>query len=115
MQDLGTLGGAWSQAYVINSNGQVVGQAATAEGSGHAFLYNGQMEDLNDLIEQDSGWTLNEADGINDLGQIVCSGINSSGQSDLFLLTPVPEPSTLVLLGISVISLLAYGWRRRAT
>jgi hypothetical protein len=28
------------------------------------------------------------------------------------IITPVPEPSTLVLLGIHVISLLAYAWRR---
>ena len=30
-------------------------------------------------------------------------------------LTAIPEPSTLVLLGIGAASLLAYGWRRRAS
>ena len=30
-----------------------------------------------------------------------------------FDLSPVPEPSTLVLAGVGAISLLAYAWRRR--
>jgi probable HAF family extracellular repeat protein len=42
----------------------------------HAFLYSGSgpMQDLNDLISPDSGWTLCEAGGINDSGQIVGYG-----------------------------------------
>src|SRR5438093_1412618 len=36
--DLGTLGGAWSCAYGVNSAGDVVGVAGTAEGSKHAFV-----------------------------------------------------------------------------
>jgi hypothetical protein len=38
-------------------------------------------------------------------------GYNTSG--NVYLLTSVPEPSTLVLLGIGAISMMAYAWRKR--
>jgi probable HAF family extracellular repeat protein len=113
MKDLGALSGGDSQAQDINNNGQVVGTASLASGAWHAFLYRGStMTDLNTLISPSSGWTLEQANGINDAGQIVGYGINPSGQSHAFLLTPVPEPSTFVLLGLGLSSVLAYSWRR---
>ena len=85
MKDLGTLGGTNSQATAINNSGQVVGDSDTASGQRHAFLYeNGQMKDLNSLIPQDSGWTLQNASGINTAGQIVGGGL-INGQSHGFL------------------------------
>jgi probable HAF family extracellular repeat protein len=113
--DLGTLGGTQTVAYSINSSGQVVGHAQiSGDTAYHAFLYsdNGPMQDLNNLIPPDYGWTLSEATGINDSGQICATGCNSSGERHAFLLTPVPECSTLTLLGIGSISLLCYAWRR---
>ena len=47
------------------------------------------------------GWNLTDAIGINDQGQIVGRGQYQS-LSAAFVLTPVPEPSTAILLGASL-------------
>lgn len=71
MTDLGTLGGASSDAFDINDRGQVVGTAQTASGPMHAFLWqNGQMIDLDPAGVLDS-----LALQINNEGQVV-GGIN---------------------------------------
>jgi probable HAF family extracellular repeat protein len=65
--DLGTLGGPESSASSINSKGQIVGSAKTADGQTHAFFYSDKaMIDLGTL-----GGSYSSASGINDAGQIV--------------------------------------------
>ena len=87
--DLGTLGGAGSEALGINAGGQVVGDSNAADGSLHAFLYkNGAMVDLNSLINPASGWTLDTAAAINDSGAIVGTGTDAADETGAFLLTP---------------------------
>ena len=117
MIDLGSFNSAWPNgaAYGINTAGQIVGYMENGTTSaGHAFLYsNGQMSDLNSLISPTLGFTLEVAYSINDAGQIAGYGLSSSGQALGFLLTPIPEPSTIILLAIGALSLLVYGWRRR--
>ena len=48
-------------------------------------------------------------------GNVFVGGDQISGgtYSVVYTYTPVPEPSTLVLLGIGAVSLLTYAWRRR--
>lgn len=55
----------------------------------HAVIYKGgKVQDLNALIPEDANWTLEQANSINDQGQIVGDGLHH-GQERAFLLTPV--------------------------
>jgi probable HAF family extracellular repeat protein len=75
----------------LNNNGQVVGYSEP-NGYASAFLYSGgTMTDLNTLIPPNSRWTLVAATAINDNGSIVGYGTNATGQSDAFLLNPIPR------------------------
>lgn len=91
MHDLGTLFASDSFASGINNKGQVVGYSRAVRGnSDHSFLYsNGRLRDLNSLLPANSGWELISGFDINDVGQIVGSGIvQPSGNLHAFLLTP---------------------------
>ena len=116
MTELGTLAEYYnSDALGVNANGQAVGVAYnSADIFSSAFLYsNGAIVDLNTLIDHSTGWTLEEANAINNNGWIVGSGVNPNGDEDAFLLTPTPEPSTFVLLCAGGLALLTYACRKR--
>jgi probable HAF family extracellular repeat protein len=103
------LGGENSVAVGVNDMGQIVGYSDTPSGQ-DAFLYtDGQMVDLNNLIDPSSGWSIVEADGINDDGQIVATGYQDGlgGEFDTLLLTPVPEPVSASMLVFVLLSKLA--------
>lgn len=102
--DLRVSGETSSYAQGINDSGQVVGyNRLPAFSREHAFLYDdGQVIDLNDLISPQSGWELLKAYDINSSGQIAGYGIIDE-QIHAFLMTPVPEPATLCLLGLGVL------------
>ena len=115
MHEVGTLlPGTSSQAVGINDAGTIVGSAGASGNVAHAFVYeDGIMTDLNDLIDPSSNWTLYNANAINNNGWIVGFGGRPGSSQEAFLLTPIPEPSTLVLLGIGALGLLGRAWRRR--
>lgn len=88
-----------SEAKGINDNSQVVGWTRSTDGKSYASLYfEGSTKNLNDLIDPNMNIMLMSAIDINNSGQIICNGRNASGQSQIFLLAPVPEPSSLLVL-----------------
>ena len=93
--DLGTLGGSESSASDVNNHGQIVGWSLNASGQRRAFLYsNGEMVDLNTLLEPGSGWVLLSANAINDAGQITGEGLLGDDVRAFLLTPPVNSDTT---------------------
>ena len=99
---LGTLGGSSSRAWSVNDAGLIVGNSADTAGALQAMVsFDGQnIIMLSDLVVDMAGWSsLVNALDVNELGQIVGTGINAYGQTEAFLLTPVPVPAAVWLFG----------------
>ena len=112
-QSLGTLGG-YSFSRDINELGQVVGRSF--DNGQRAFLYSDStLIKLNDLLgipDNGSSWVLEDAYGINNSGQIVGWGAINGG-NHAFIMTPIPEPTTILLMGFGILGLLGIVIRQR--
>jgi probable HAF family extracellular repeat protein len=119
---LSPVGGIGNSAAMgINDAGEVVGWSASAPGTStplHATLWvGGKALDLNSLIGPNNLFTLTQAVAINKNGQIAADGIGSSGQSQVFLLTPspVPLPASVWLLASALGGLAASARKQSST
>lgn len=104
MTDLGSFGG-YTSALDVNNSGLVVGYSNTTGNVSEAFADNGSgMVDLNDVTSSVGTdlVALYQANGVNDEGQIVGYGINSSGNTVGFLLTPTSNAPKNTLPGIYI-------------
>ncbi|KQQ88351.1 HAF repeat-containing protein [Massilia sp. Leaf139] len=123
MQDIGSLGGAFTEARGLNAAGQVVGLSTTAEDVpgvdfSSGFVYrDGLMFDLNLITERPGLWTVLDAVGINDAGQIAALACTEFGDCRAVRLDPIPpvptpQPAALWLAGLAGLGL-AGSLRRR--
>ncbi|PPD54005.1 MAG: hypothetical protein CTY10_08075 [Methylotenera sp.] len=118
--NLGALNGSSrSDAFAINNSGQIVGSSfSSIVNSNYATLWeNNQIIDLNSLLDADTvnaGWVLNEANDINDNGYIVGNAFNlNTRQTHAFLLSPIPEPETFLMLLVGL-GLIGFNSRTRS-
>jgi probable HAF family extracellular repeat protein len=79
MVDLGTLGGASSQARAINDKGEVLGNWVTGAGQSRGFIYyHGKLRDLRPIPGRSTGFTdINNAGYITAVGTIPGSSLGS--------------------------------------
>lgn len=115
IHDLGALSGSFSKGLGINDSGWITGNFISEAGTTRAFLYaNEVMYDLNDLLIENHGWDyLIEASAINNFGQIVGTGfidgeVRAFLATPVSLSTPVPEPSTMIMLCIGLVGLAGF-------
>lgn len=94
LTDLGTLypgtGFVNSAAFAINSQGVAVGFSQPTNGRipPHATaFFKGKVVDLNALLPAKSGWLLEEAEGIDDLGNVAGIGVHDGVQRGFILRT----------------------------
>jgi len=119
--DLGTLisgNDVYGEGLGVNNSDQIVGSInAILANQTDFFLYTGgTMYNLRSLVDSSgSGWSFRDISAINDNGWIVGDGVGPSGNVHAFLLTPVPEPSAVILLALGGAALIAFRLRRRPT
>lgn len=111
LQDIGSLGGLFTEARALNASGHVVGFSTYADDVpgldfSSAFVYrDGLMLDLNLVTERPGLWTVLDAVGINDAGQIAAFACTDFGDCRAVRLDPIPaipepQPGALWLAGV---------------
>jgi probable HAF family extracellular repeat protein len=101
------------------NNAGVVSLSAVVGGVGKAYIYDAVHDTITDVSSLTmtglpTGFAINYAYSIGNGGHITGAGTPSGGgATHAYLLTPTPEPSTLLLMVSGLAGLLAYAWRRR--
>lgn len=110
MRALRTPDGADFGAIAINNAGLMIG--GVTAGNTALIMENGAVYDLNNQVNNASGWQITITDDINDLGQII-GRATLNGETRAVLLTPVPEPSSIAALLAGLGGFGGLIWRRK--
>ncbi len=109
-----------SPSCAINNQGLVVFGATTQSNPYMQGIFTGpdpvadKVIQAGDLLDGFAVETLSfSRNGLNNRGEIAFVAYLSDWTTGVWVATPVPEPSTLILLAAGAVSLLAYVWRRR--
>ncbi|QNA90865.1 hypothetical protein G4G28_24420 [Massilia sp. Dwa41.01b] len=124
MRDIGSLGGELTEARALNAADMVVGYSTYAGDIpgldfSSAFLYrDGFMIDLNSIVERPGLWSVLDAVGINDAGQIAAYACTEMGDCRAVRLDPIPAvpepaPAALWLAGLAPLLLARHRYRQR--
>ena len=112
----GTFGGDSSRFHAVNDIGCAVGTAKDVGNADHAAIScdGATLSDLNSMVLDLTGWqSLDVAYDINEAGQIIGIGTLDDGSQGAFILTAVPVPAAVWLMG-SALGLLGFMRRRRS-
>ena len=101
----------------INDHGEAVGYYQTNDGSQHGFLYNittGTYTFADDPNAATSGLSITQITGISNSGEIAGFYVDaqSSLQRGFVAMASVPEPSSVILLGVGVTCAAGFAIRR---
>jgi probable HAF family extracellular repeat protein len=92
---LSAIGNYQSTAKGINQRGDIVGMSFGNQGdNGHAFIYTneGQIHDLNEFVDPNSGWTLVSAEAISDNNDVVGQGTRNGATHGFKMRVPNLQP-----------------------
>jgi len=107
----------FTQFLGINDHNEAVGYYQTNDGSQHGFLYNiatGSYSFLDDPNAPTSGLSITQITGISNSGEIAGFYVDASNgiQRGFVAMSSVPEPSSVVLLGVGATFAASFTVRR---
>lgn len=98
----------------LNNVGQEVGTYVDAGGTQHGLLLGNGMQTLTTIDVPGGMLGSTTINGLNDLGQLVGFYTDANGNVDGVLINTVPEPASMALLGIGLMTVLGYARLRRS-